>query len=326
MKFFKLKVNDDIFKFNELVFNNNLQLVSDSKKLLTDYLNQYLEEINCKDENEFISIISEHLKLDNEYRIGNTIDVYTTNKKIFQMCYLDSYSNKDTNKDTKEVEPFNFLGTVINSKRKIINNDIFIFANSLLTTHIDNKINTDESNTKTNMQEYIKQIDINLDDIIEIILSNYYFKGLYFEGDKMGKFLFDNNLNIIGPEIYKNTKLSELNFKRSDLLNFTINVFYENNGTKIKEKYNNKLSLFYLENMNNRIFIALKSESDKNYDSILDDYVNNILTIYNKYCFDDTELNIPKELKFYDYQSNDKYTNKYIVFDNLYSKIVLGVK
>ena len=45
--------------------------------------------------------------------------------------------------------------------------------------------------------------------------------------------------------------------------------------------------------------------------------------IYDKFCYDDTEMNVPKELKFYDYQSNDKYTNKYIVFDNLYSKIVL---
>jgi len=162
-----------------------------------------------------------------------------------------------------------------------------------------------------------------LDEVIEIILSNYYFKGLYFDGNKTGKFLFDNNLKIISPNEYKDIILSELSFKRSDLLNFSMDVFFDTNGTKIKEKYNNKLSLFYLENMNNRIFVALKSESEKRYDSILDDYINNILTIYDKYCFDDSEMNVPKELKFYDYQSNDKYTNKYIVFDNLYSKIVL---
>jgi hypothetical protein len=37
-------------------------------------------------------------------------------------------------------------------------------------------------------------------------------------------------------------------------------------------------------------------------------------------------MNVPKEFKFYDYQTNEKYTNKYIVFDNLYDKIVLSCK
>jgi hypothetical protein len=310
MKFFKLKVNDDIFKFNELAFDNNLQLVNDSKKMLIDFLNQYLEEIDCKDEKEFISIVSEDLKLDNQLRIGNTIDIYTTNKKIYQMCYLEENTmDKDLHK-----EAFNFLATVINSKRKLIKGNVFIFSNSLKTTKIDEKAKT---------LDYISQSDTSFDEVIDIILSNYYFKGLYFEGSKYGKFLFDNNLKIISPEEYKDVTLNELSFKRSDLLNFTIDVFFDEKGDKIKEKYNNKLSLFYLENMNNRIFIALKSECDKKYDSILDDYINNILMIYDKFCYDDTEMNVPKELKFYDYQTNDKYTNKYIVFDNLYSKIVL---
>jgi hypothetical protein len=310
MKFYKLKTNEDVFKFNELIFDNNLNLTDESKIKLVDFLKEYLEEINCKDDKEFISIISEQLKLDNKLRIGNTIDIYTTNKKIYQMCYLEENTvDKDLHK-----ESFNFLGTIINSKRKIIKGDIFIFSNSLLTTNIQEKANT---------IDYITQTDTNIDEIIELILSNYYFKGLYFDGNKTGKFLFDNNLKIISPNEYKDIILSELSFKRSDLLNFSIDVFFDTNGNKIKEKYNNKLSLFYLENMNNRIFIALKSESEKKYDSILDDYINNILTIYDKFCFDDSEMNVPKELKFYDYQSNDKYTNKYIVFDNLYSKIVL---
>ena len=69
MKFYKLKVNDDIFKFNELIFDNNLQLISDCKNSLAEYLNQYLEEVDCKDEKEFISIVSEDLKLDNQFYI-----------------------------------------------------------------------------------------------------------------------------------------------------------------------------------------------------------------------------------------------------------------
>jgi hypothetical protein len=310
MKFYKLKTNEDIFKFSELIFDNDLNLINESKIKLVNFLKEYLEEINCKDNKEFISIISEQLKLDNQLRIGNTIDIYTTNKKIYQMCYLEENTvDKDLHK-----ESFNFLGTIINSKRKIIKGDIFIFSNSLLTTNIQEKANT---------IDYITQTDTNIDEIIELILCNYYFKGLYFDGNKTGKFLFDNNLKIISPNEYKDIILSELSFKRSDLLNFSIDVFFDTNGDKIKEKYNNKLSLFYLENMNNRIFVALKSESEKKYDSILNDYINNIMTIYDKYCFDDSEINVPKELKFYDYQSNDKYTNKYIVFDNLYSKIVL---
>jgi hypothetical protein len=91
------------------------------------------------------------------------------------------------------------------------------------------------------------------------------------------------------------------------------------------DKYNRLLGSFYLQNFNNKIFIALKSETEKKYDSLLDDYINKVLTIYDKLCFDDDEMNIPKELKFYDYQSNEKYTNKYIVFDNLYDQIVLKI-
>jgi len=311
MKFYKLKTNEDSFKFHELVFDDNLNLTNESREKLVEFLNQYLELIECNTEKDFISIISEDLKLDNQMRIGNTIDIYTTNKKIYQMCYLEENSaDKNAHKD-----PFNFLGTIINNKRKMVQGNVFIFCNSLTTTNIQEK---------SNIIEYIKPSDISFDEVIDVILSNYFFKGLYFEGDKYGKFLFDNNMDIIAPSEYKGTKISELSFKRSDLLNFTIDVFFDSTGKRIKEKYNNKLSLFYLQDMNSRIFISLRSETEKKYDSILDDYVNKILIIYDKFCFDDQEINVPKELKFYDYQSNDRYTNKYIVFDNLYNKIVVG--
>ena len=127
---------------------------------------------------------------------------------------------------------------------------------------------------------------------------------------------------IIAPSNLKGIKLFELSFKRSDLLNKTIDIFYEADGKNVKEKYNTILSNFYLETFNNRIFLALKSNSEKQYESIIDEYITKYINIYNKFCFDDDEMRVPKDLKFYDYQSNDKYTNKYIVFDNLYSKIL----
>jgi len=299
MNLYKLKANEDTFKFETLEFTDDLKLNDDSKNRLVEYLTTLIEEISFKDDQEFITKITELLKVDQD-NVGNTIDVYTTNKKIYQMCYLEHIK-----------VGLNFLGTIINTKRKIINGDIYIFANSLLTTTI-----TD--NTKT--LEYISQDTVTMDDLIEIILSNYYFKGLCFEGDKYSKYLFDNNLKVIAPVSLKDIKLDELSFKRSDLLNFTIDVFYDDNGTNSKKKYNQTLGLFYDIVFNNRIFIALSSENNKKYDSILDDYVLKILSLYNKHLYDDKELMVPKELKFYDYQSNDKYTNKYIVFDNLYQK------
>jgi len=313
MKFFKLKPNDDSFKFDSLEFTDDLKLTEDSKSKLLLHLNGLIDIIDCVDQKDFITIISDDLKLDNQSRIGNTIDVATTNKKIFQMCYLEENSY-----DKNKIElPLNFLATIMNSKRKIVNGDVFIFSNSLLTTKLA---------PNTNISEYIKQIDMSIDDLIHTILNNYYFTGLCFDGSVYYKYLFDNNLTVVSPESIKGTKLSELTFKRSELLNFTIDIFYDicnkNSNDSTKQKYNQKLGLFYMENFTNKIFISLKSESNKNYDSILDDYISKILHIYDKYCFDDDELKVPKELKFYDYQSSEKYTNKYIVFDNLYDQII----
>jgi hypothetical protein len=301
MKLFKLKANEDTFKFDTLEFTDELKLKDDSKAKLVEYLNTLIEEVDFNDDTEFITKITEFLKV-SETNIANTIDVHTTNKKIYQMCYLE-YSK----------ESLNFFGTVINNKRKIINGDIYIFANTLLTTKITDKAKTLEN---------INQDTLTMDELVELILSNYYFKGLCFEGEKYFKYIFDNNLQVVAPSNIKDTKLYDLNFKKSDLLNFTIHVFFDSIGTNQKLKYNKNLGMFYDELFNNRIFIAHSSENDKRYDSILDDYIGKIISIYNKHLCDDKELMVPKELKFYDYQSNDKYTNKYIVFDNLYDQIL----
>jgi hypothetical protein len=304
MKIFKLKTNDDVFKFESLEFTDDLQLSVDSKNRLVEYINTIFEEIEYNDDKDFISIISEGLKANDWDRIGNTIDIFTTDKNIYQMCYVE---------DSKE--SLNFLGTVTNNKRKIINGDAFIFANTLSTTQI-------EDNSKA--LDYIKKVSIDMNDIIEILLSNYYFKGLFFEGDVYGKFLFDNSLKVVSPTKYKDLDISTLSFKKADVLNFSTNIFYDNVGDKIKQKYNNKLSLYYLENLKDRIFFTIKSENEKKFDQILDSYINKIFTIFDKFCHDDDEMRIPKEFKFYDYQTNENYTNKYIVFDKLYDKIVLS--
>jgi len=301
MKFFKLKTNDDTFKFDTLEFTDELKLTDESRIRLVEYLTGLIEEINFKDNTEFITKISDLLKVDKD-NVGNTIDIYTTNKKIYQMCYLE-YTKVD----------MNFLGTIMNTKRKIINGDICIFANSLLTTKITDKEKT---------LEFIQQDSLTMDELVEIVLSNYYFKGLCFEGDKYSKYIFDNNLKIVAPSNLKDIKLDELSFKRSDILNFTIDVFADEKGDNSKSKYNKILGLFYDTVFANRIFIAQNSQNDKKYDSILDDYIKKIMNIYNKYLCDDKEITVPKDLKFYDYQSNDKYTNKYIIFDNLYENIL----
>ena len=358
MKFLKLRINQDVFKFDTLEFTNDLLLTDDSKLRLTEYLNSLVEIIDVKSDKEFISIISEQLNIDNKINIGNTIDIHTTNKRIYQMCYLETniFGKKDETveagaveagaveagalkkvdkveeseevnkvkegeevnkvKEGEEVEVnpnLNFLATVCNIKRKPINGDVFIFGNSLLTTQI-----TDPSKTL----EYITQVDITIDDLIDVILSNYYFTGVCFEGSTFNKYLFNNNLKIVAPLTLKDITLSELSFKRTDILNFTIDLFYDNTGSNAKSKYNSSIGLFYDIVLNNRIFIALKSETEKSYDSLFSEYISKLISIYNKFLFDDKELMIPKELKFYDYQSNDKYTNKYIIFDNLFNKII----
>ena len=385
MKFLKLRINQDVFKFDTLEFTNDLLLTDDSKLRLTEYLNSLVEIIDVKSDKEFISIISEQLNIDNKINIGNTIDIHTTNKRIYQMCYLetnifgkkgetgetgetgdagagdagaveagaveagaveagaveagaveagaveagagDAGALEEVNKvkegeevnkvkegEEVEVNPnLNFLATICNIKRKPINGDVFIFGNSLLTTQI-----TDPSKTL----EYITQVDITIDDLIDVILSNYYFTGVCFEGSTFNKYLFNNNLKIVAPLTFKDITLSELSFKRTDILNFTIDLFYDNTGSNAKSKYNSSIGLFYDIVLNNRIFIALKSETEKSYDSLFSEYISKLISIYNKFLFDDKELMIPKELKFYDYQSNDKYTNKYIIFDNLFNKII----
>jgi hypothetical protein len=298
-------MNDDTFKFNNLKFDNDLKITNESKNNLVKYLNDYVVEIEYNNQKEFIELISNSLNL-NDKNIGNTVDIYTTNKKIYQMCYQEFTE-----------EPINFLATILNTKRKIVRGDVFLFSNSLLTTKIDEK---------DKALDYITQDNMTFDDVVNIILVNYYNIGLCFDGDKYFKFIFDNNMIIKSPENLKGIELSKLSFKRNNLLNFTIDLFYENEGDKVKDKYNKILGSFYLDNFYNKMFIAIKSETEKKYDSLLDDYIDRIINIYNHYCFDDDEMNIPKEFKFYDYQTNEKYTNKYIVFDNLYNKIVLSNK
>jgi hypothetical protein len=221
------------------------------------------------------------------------------------MCYLE-FSK----------EPLNYLATIMNVKRKAINGDVYVFSNSLLTTKIEDK---------SNPQEYISNCDMSIDNLIDIILNNFYFKGICFDGENYSTFIFDNNMKIRSPESLKETDLSKMLFRRTELLNFTIDLFFEEKGDKLKSKYNKKLSSFYIEDLKGKIFIALKSENEKKYNDINEDeeYLKKILIIYEKYCFDDNEIQVPKELKFYEYQDNDKYTNKYIVFDNLFDKIVL---
>jgi hypothetical protein len=316
MRLYKLKPNEDTFNFTNLEFNDDLKLTEDSKKRVVDFLKELVEVVEFNDHTEFISIISEQLEL-SETNIGNTLDVYTTNKKIYQLCYLE-----------RSEKPLNFLASLMNSKRMILNGDVFIFSNDLITTKMPEKKKDSEGKDigEINMQEFIKQSDMEFDEIIDIILANYYYSGVCFDSTKYSKYIFDNNMIIKAPNNLKDINLGEFSFKRTDILNMSVDVFYEKEGKNIKEKYNTMLSNFYLETFNNRIFIAVGGSIEKKYESIIDEYINKYITIYNKFCFDDDEIRIPKELKFYDYQTNEKYTNKYIVFDNLYDKIVLSYK
>jgi hypothetical protein len=55
MKFYKLKSNEDIFKFDTLEFTDDLKLTEDSKKRLEDFLKDYVEVIEYKDQKELIN-------------------------------------------------------------------------------------------------------------------------------------------------------------------------------------------------------------------------------------------------------------------------------
>jgi hypothetical protein len=306
MKLFKIKANESVFDFSSanIIFVEN-KITEESRKSISDYLNTIVEVMEYKDSNDFINIVSSKLSIDNKETVGNTIDVHTTPKNIYQMCYVE-FSK----------EPLNFIGTIINNKRKIVNGDVYVFANSLLTTKIDD-------NAKP--KDFISQCDMSFDELINVILNNYYFKGVCFDGDKYYPFIFDNNMKVLGNEKLKDYDLSKLLFKRSDLLNFTIDIFYEDKGDQIKAKYNTKLSSFYIEDFKGKVFMALKSENEKKYNDLdeNEEYIKRIIMIQDKYCYDDSDISIPRDFKFYEYQDNDKYTNKYIVFDNLFDKIIL---
>ena len=313
MKFYKLKPNEQEFNMSNIKFDDNLKITDESKNNIIEYLNKYVEEFEYKTNDKLMIIIAESLKLSDK-NVGNTIDIHTTNKNIFQLCYIEHSYNEDNS-----VNKLNFLATIMNNKRKEITGDAFIFSNSLLTTKINEK---DKAN------EYINLCDMELIDLIDVILVNYYHVGAYFDGDEHSKFIFDNNMTIIAPSKYNGIKLDELGFKKSSLLNLGIDMFYTLEGDNELKKYNSKLASFYWDigKFKDKVFIALRSETEKKYDSLIDEYIDKILNIYEKYCYDDDEMNVPKELKFYEYQTNEKYTNKYIVFDNLYDKIVLSYK
>ena len=153
MKFYKLKPNEQEFNMSDIKFDDDLKITNESRNNIIEYLNKYVEEFEYKTNDKLMMIISESLKLSDK-NVGNTIDIHTTNKNIFQMCYIEHPYNEDNS-----VNKLNFLATIMNNKRKEITGDAFIFSNSLLTTKINEK---DKAN------EYINLCDMELIDLIEI--------------------------------------------------------------------------------------------------------------------------------------------------------------
>ena len=63
MIIYKLKKNNDVFKFDTLEFTDDIKLTEESKGKLVEYLNNILEPIECKTDKEFMSVITEELNI-----------------------------------------------------------------------------------------------------------------------------------------------------------------------------------------------------------------------------------------------------------------------
>lgn len=218
----------------------------------------------------------------------NTLDVLYTRTHTYQLVY---------NCDSEEE---NYIGSVINYKRKIVKGICVLV-----------KISVNEKNSKL----IYKESALSMDDI-DFLLKDLFFHTGYKISDKIEEFTYDNKYNITNNE----DQLMLQNSHELNLFGIPIKIWYKEDATvKTKLSYVRDIGIF-LNKKINEVYITSAIYPQCKTLSLDNNIVKQIIDLITTYP-DEGEL---KDITVaYNFANKDQRTqNVYIMFDDFYWKVI----
>ena len=273
----------DLNKFED--FENSLWIDIEKVKQLIDFIKT---DNLQKSINEYFNSELQQEKYDLD-----TLDCLYTRTHIYQIVF--GYNNENEN----------YIGSVINYKRKPIKGKILI---------VKIKIHIDENDTYSYSED-----NISINDIIHIIKELFYHTG-YHITDKITEFVYDNKYKIKESTV----NLTELPEEYHDINIFGIpfRIWYK---TAEKNEYIEKTSSYlddislFLNKKIREAYITSKIYSERKCLSLNIDIVKQFINIVS---------NVPDEGELLEITNAYNYANKevrsnnpYITFTDFYNKI-----
>lgn len=265
-------IKENMFKANEIVhkrdknYENTKDL--DMLKVKSNYLD-YKESLKLIDEicevhtvnkDNFMEKVHGLIKLD-EFHYGDVKDCYECEDYLYQIIYMLSH-NEDT--DLKE----NLLGSSLTFEKRLF------LGNAVLFRIKHSSLNDNENNF----------LSTNKENILELLMNNYYHTGVTISSDnKFNQIFFNNKLQIVDQDSNWSVINSEFNFltnkdygfQYKEILGYKLNFVFKSNDV---DKTNEPISRL-LEGVvkGNGIIISPYSENDF-YDITVKD-IHNLLKL-----------------------------------------------
>ncbi len=203
--------------------------------------------------NDIIKLISKNGTIDNVSTEITTL--FSNEDTTYELIYINYINNGQTDDDVNQFASLTNMNLIPIYKKCAITK----------VSHINNNINN---------------VMISTEDMLNILINNFYHTGVMIDGDKL------TEINFCGQ--MPHTKIGN-NFQTHEILNilgFSFICYHEN----CKNNNDNKIStIFCGKNITNRIFVTLLSyEKNKKTWNVTSSLINKIIKIKS----DETLLNI----------------------------------
>ena len=245
--------NNILYEIKKIVTNNQNIIISDNMDC-----ENLLEEI-------MVNITKDDI---NNTKQGNTVLLYASDDYMYELVYMEDYSHEQGD------EYLNQLASICNIELIPIYGDICIVKTSYKNKVLESK-------------------ELNLNDIINIIISNFYHTGIMIYADNTHKeimFSGDKPNYVIGNTFSK--------VNQFEIFGLVLVIYSED----VKSDKNNEIvSKLMDEEINGKVFITLLCPlTNKKYWNITNTTIKNILSIkenkdslssINKEIFDDKLIN-----------------------------------
>ena len=263
---------------------------NDFKLSLWSERNKVKEYMNIVDTSNFQELLVDKiLNPDKKPSIDlNTLDVLYTRTHTYQLVY------------NCESEEENYIGTVLNYKRKIVKGICVLVKISV--NEIDSKL-------------IYKESALSMDDV-DFILKDLFFHTGYKISDKIEEFTYDNKYNITNDVDH----IFNLNSHELNLFGIPIKIWYkEDTEVKTKLSYVRDIGIF-LNKKINEVYITSAIYPQCKTLSLDNNIVKQIIDLVTTYP-DEGEL---KDISVaYNFGNKEQRThNVYIMFDDFYWKVV----